>query len=607
MITNRRQRTPFFAGWISLTTTLAILAAFALRTSGSTAWGQASQASATATHSSVAAHQNDGPWWKHAVIYEIYPRSFQDSNGDGIGDLNGITQRLDYLKSLGIDAIWLSPIYPSPQVDFGYDISDYENVDPQYGTLADFDKLVAEAKKRDIRIIMDMVMNHTSDKHQWFIESESSKTNPKRDWYVWRDGKGVDANGKPIPPNNWISGFGGSAWEYDAKTKQFYYHEFYKQQPDLNWRNPAVEKAMFDSCRFWLDRGVAGFRLDAIPTLFEDLQLRDEPATGGTNAQGDPNLSDIYTNNLPEVHDVVRRLRALIDSYPGDRVLIGETYLPNIQELDKWYGGTKHDELQLPMDMQVGFTNKLDAGLFRKRINDAETGLNGNHPLFVFDNHDNPRSWNRYGDGVHDQAIARLIATILLTSHSTAMTYYGAEIGMVTTTPTRREDVKDPIGITGWPKEKGRDGERTPMQWDDSKDAGFSTAATTWLPVAPDYTTVNVKTEEGEPDSLLNWHKKLIAMRREDPTLRDGKQVMLDENNPSVLSYVREGVGGNPAIVVALNFTGEPQTVSLDAGTAGGSGKTVNTLITDAPSLKGTSSLHNITLPPYASWVGSVK
>ena len=603
---NGRYRNESSAGWMSLTT-LAILAAFTLYNSGGAACGQTQQTSATATHSSAGAHVNDGPWWKHALVYEIYPRSFQDSNGDGIGDLNGITQRLDYLQSLGVDAIWLSPIYPSPQVDFGYDISDYENIDPQYGTLADFDRLVAEAKKRNIRIIMDMVMNHTSDKHKWFIESESSKTNPKRDWYVWRDGKGVGADGKPLPPNNWVSLFGGSAWEYDAKTKQFYYHEFYKQQPDLNWRNPAVEKAMFDSVRFWLDRGVAGFRLDAIPTLFEDLQLRDEPITGGTNAQGDPNLSDIYTNNLPEVHDVVRRLRSLIDSYPGDLVLIGETYLPNIQELDKWYGGAKHDELQLPMDMQVGFTNKLDASLLRKRINDAETQLNGSQPLFVFDNHDNTRSWNRYGDGVHDQAIARLIATMLLTSRATAMTYYGAEIGMVTTTPTRKEDVKDPIGITGWPKEKGRDGERTPMQWSDSKDAGFSTAATTWLPVAPDYTTVNVKTEEGEPDSLLNWNKKLIAMRRTDPTLRDGKQIMIDESNPSVLSYVREGVGGSPAIVVALNFTGEPQTVSLHPETAGVSVKTVSTLITDAPSLKETNSLNRITLPPYASWVGSVK
>ena len=565
------------------------------------------QTATTPPTEKAAANTNNDPWWKHAVIYEIYPRSFQDSNGDGIGDLNGITQRLDYLQSLGIDAIWLSPIYPSPQVDFGYDISDYENIDPQYGTLADFDKLVAEAKKRDIRIIMDMVMNHTSDKHQWFLDSASSKANPKRDWYVWRDAKGVGADGKPLPPNNWISLFGGSAWEYNADTKQFYYHEFYKQQPDLNWRNPVVEKAMFDSVRFWLDRGVAGFRLDAIPTLFEDPKLRDEPATGGTNAQGDPNLSDIYTNNLPEVHDVMQRLRRVVEKYPGNRVLIGETYLPNVQELDKWYGGTKHNELQLPMDMQVGFTNKLDVSLFRQRINDAETQISGNQPLFVFDNHDNIRSWNRYGDGVHDQAIARLLATILFTSRATALMYYGEELGMVTTTPTRKEDVKDPIGITGWPKEKGRDGERTPMQWSDSKNAGFSSSSTPWLPVAADYTTTNVKTEESDPASLLNWYKQLIAMRRTNPTLRSGKQVMLDEANNSVLSFVREGVAGNPSIVVALNFTAESQTISLHPEKAGVSGKFVTTLITDAESLKRNSSLQSITLPPYGSWAGSIK
>ena len=251
---------------------------------------------------------NDGTWWKHAVIYEIYPRSFQDSNGDGIGDLNGITERLDYLQALGVDAIWISPMYPSPQVDFGYDISDYENVDPQYGTLKDFDRLVAEAKKRNIRVILDMVLNHTSDKDKWFIESASSRKNPKRDWYVWSDGK-PGPNGKPLPPNNWESLFGGSAWEYMPQTKSFYYHKFYKQQPDLNWRNPEVEKAMFGVMQFWLDRGVAGYRLDAIPTLFEDPQQRDEPVLAGTNAQGDPNLEHIYTDNLPEVHDVIRHAR----------------------------------------------------------------------------------------------------------------------------------------------------------------------------------------------------------------------------------------------------------------------------------------------------------
>jgi alpha-glucosidase len=262
------------------------------------------------------------------------------------------------------------------------------------------------------------------------------------------------------------------------------------------------------------------------------------------------------------------------------------------------------------MDMLVGFHgdhDKLDADHFRKFINEAETQLNGSQPLFVFDNHDNVRSWNRYGDGVHDQAIARILATTLLTSRATALMYYGEEIGMVTSTPTRKEDVKDPIGITGWPKEKGRDGERTPMQWDSSKDAGFSDAAKTWLPVASDYKTVNVKAEESEPDSLLNWHKKLITMRRDDPTLRDGKQIMIDQTNPSVLSYVREGVAGNPAVVVAMNFTAQPQTISLDTKPANVTGSTVTTLLTDAPSLQGTTSLQNITLPPYASWVGSIK
>jgi alpha-glucosidase len=536
------------------------------------------------------------PWWKHALVYEIYPRSFQDSNGDGVGDLNGITSRLDYLKDLGVDAIWLSPIYPSPQVDFGYDISDYEQVDPQYGTLADFDRLEAESQKRGIRIIMDMVMNHTSDKHPWFIESASSKTNPKRDWYVWRDGT---APGPGHPPNNWQSIFGHSAWQYDAKTGQYYYHKFYAQQPDLNWRNPDVQKAMFDSVRFWLDRGVAGFRLDAIPTLFEDPQLRDEEVLQGTNAFGDPNLKDLRTNNLPEVHDVLRDLRKLTDSYAGDRVLIGETYLNNIHELEEMYG-LKQDELQLPMDMQVGFINKLNVGLFRSRIQDAESELPaGDQPLFVFDNHDNPRSIDRYGDGKHNLAIARIIATMLFTTRATAMMYYGEELGMVTSTPQRVEDVKDPIGVTGWPKEKGRDGERTPMQWDAGKNAGFSTAAMTWLPVAKNYKTVNVKVEEGEKASLLNWYKFLIAERRKNPALRDGSLTMLNTDNKNVLTYVRKGT---PNVVVALNFSAQPQTLTVDWKAA-----EVWTLLTDADSLKDAKSLTNLTLPPFGVWVGAAE
>jgi alpha-glucosidase len=568
----------------------------------------------------------DTTWWKHAVVYEIYPRSFKDSNGNGIGDLNGITSRLDYLQHLGIDAIWIAPMYPSPQVDFGYDISNYEAVDPQYGTLADFDHLLAAANAHHIRIILDMVLNHTSDKHPWFIESSSSRTNPKADWYCWNDGVPIDspgvtdyqkrwqqktAHGIVVPPNNWISGFGGSAWQWVPARQQFYYHNFYKQQPDLNWRNPAVEKAMFDAMRFWLDRGVAGFRLDAIPSLFEDPQLRNEPIYApGLNAQGDIKVSGIYTDNLPEVHGVIRRMRAMAASYPGNRVLIGETYLPSTATLDQWYGTSAQPELQLPMDMLLGFRGEgtpLNAAHFRKYITEAETELNGSQPLFVFDNHDNTRSWDRFGDGIHNQLIARIIATVLYTTRATALTYYGAEIGMATHTPTRVEDVRDPIGITGWPEEKGRDGERTPMQWASGPQAGFSTNPHTWLPIGSDYKTVNVQTESADPDSLLHWSETLIALRRDNPAMHDGGIVMLDITNPSVLSYARTAPTGAHPLIISVNMTAQPQTIHLDLTAAGIKSTHIKTLLTDAASLNAITDATNITLPPYASLVADAQ
>lgn len=540
---------------------------------------------------------SDEIWWKHAVIYEIYPRSFQDSNGDGVGDLNGITQRLDYLKDLGIDAIWIAPMYPSPQVDFGYDISDYQAIDPQYGTMADFDRLLAEANKRGIRIVLDAVMNHTSDKHAWFIESASSRTNPKADWYIWRDGKGPGQ-----PPNNWLSTFGHSAWQFVPARNQYYYHYFYIQQPDLNWRNPEVEKAMLNMLRFWLDKGVAGFRLDAVPTLFEDPTLKDEKVLPGTNKFGDPNEETKLQENLPEVHGVIRRMRAMINTYPDNRVLIGETYLPNVQELDKWYGGAKHDELQLPMDMQVGFEDKLDANEFRKRISDAETKIHGSQPLFVFDNHDNPRTAFRYGDGVHNKQIDQMLATILFTTRSTALMYYGDEIEMPTTVPTSKDRVRDPIGITGWPKEKGRDGERTPMQWNSSTAAGFSTNPHTWLPVAPDFKQVNVKTESNDPNSMLNWYKKLIALRRSNPALHEGDMKMLDTANNQILAWSRTAPGGQ-VVVVACSFTAQPQTFSV----ATAAGKSAKVLAASGGDQKEPLDLSNVSLPPYGSVVAEVQ
>ncbi len=547
------------------------------------------------------------PWWKGAALYEIYPRSFQDSNGDGVGDLNGITQRLPYLRQLGINAIWIAPMYPSPQVDFGYDISNYEAVDPQYGTMADFDRMLAQAKAQHIRIILDMVLNHTSDQDPWFQESRSSRTDPKRDWYVWKDPKGYTADGKPIPPNNWESVFGHSAWQWDAATKQFYYHRFYVQQPDLNWRNPAVEKAMFDVMRFWLDKGVAGFRLDAIPSLFEDPQLRNEPVLPGTNAYGDPNLRNIYTDNLPEVHGVIRRMRQMVASYPGDRVLIGETYLPNVTELDKWYGGAAKNELQLPMDMILGFgngysgKNKLDASYFRKVINDAETGLQGSEPLFVFSNHDNPRDWDRFGDGVHNLLIAKILATVLFTTRDTALMYYGEELGMVTSTPTRKEDVRDPIGKLGWPKEKGRDGERTPMQWTPGPQAGFSTNPHTWLPVASDYKTVNVQTEQANPYSLLHWYEMLLQLRAVDPAFTaNAKMTMLMKTSPDVLAYTRTATDGEQ-VLVAMNMSAEPQIFDTSAYVKGGSA--LQTLA--ASNAPGGTTIRSpeVTLPPFSVWI----
>ena len=559
-------------------------------------------------------------WWKHAVIEEIYPRSFGDSNGDGVGDLNGITQHLDYLKSLGIDAIWIAPMYPSPQVDFGYDISDYESVDPQYGTLADFDRLQAAAHKRGMRIILDMVLNHTSDKHKWFIESASSRDNPKADWYVWNSGVPADSAGVGefqkkcvhdgmVPPNNWESFFGGSAWEWVPARKQFYYHKFYKQQPDLNWRNPQVEAAMFGVMKFWLSRGVAGFRLDAIPELFEDAQLRNDPELPGTNEQGDPNLKDIYADNLPEVHGVLRRLRAMIDQFPGHRVLIGETYTSDSAALDAWYGGAAHDELHLPMDMMLGFSSgaKYNAAHFRSALDAAETQLHGSQPLLVFDNHDNDRSIDRFGDGVHNVEIAKGVATILLMSRATAMSYYGAELGMTTQTPKRKEDVKDPIGITGWPREKGRDGERTPMQWTPGPQAGFSSNPDTWLPLAPNYKTVNVSTESADPASLLNWYKDLIALRRGNSALRYGGMILLDRDEPDVLTFVRVAPQKTSAVVVAINMSAHTKTVALGLKDMGIGRSAATTLAASDSSLESVSSLESITLPPFASWIGEIR
>jgi len=564
-----------------------------------------------------AANQNASSqaWWKNAVIYEVYPRSFQDTNGDGIGDLNGLTERLDYLHDLGVDALWLTPAYPSPQVDFGYDISDYRTIDPQYGTLADFDRLVVEAQKRHIRIIMDMVMNHTSDQHPWFIQSRSSRGNPYRDWYVWHDGRGQTAAGKGEPPNNWQSEFGHSAWQWDEKTRQYYYHKFYVQQPDLNWDNPAVHQAFKDIIAFWLQRGVAGFRFDAITTLFEDPSLADEGVVKDKNgnplidAYGEQELDGSKTFLVAKMHPVMQEMRAYVDSFnttafPGTRVLIAEVYTGKIAELAAMYGPPGKPEFQLPMDTQVGRIDKLDVAAFRAKLRDAETGLGANTPLLLFDNHDNPRLDMRYGDGVHDTDIQRVLSTILLASGGSALVYYGDEIGMLTTPPKRKEDVKDPIGITGWPREKGRDGERTPMQWDASPNAGFSTG-TPWLPVPPSAAAINVKVEQSDPNSLLAWYKQLIRLKKTVPALERGANIMLDTENTKVLSWMRQAPGA-PPVVVSVNFTAEPQTVNLATGKADSRTRKPKTLL-KTPGAADPSSLDQIQLGPFAVYIAEVQ
>jgi len=544
------------------------------------------------------------PWYQHAVFYEIYPRSFMDSNSDGIGDLNGIASKLDYLQALGVDAIWIAPCFPSPQVDFGYDVSGYENIDKMYGTLADFDRLQKLAADHGIKIILDFVVNHTSDQHPWFVDSRSSRTSPKRDWYIWRDGKGDgkdDGKGdgkNGDPPNNWIAVFGGSAWQWDSTTKQYYYHYFYPQQPDLNWRNPAVVDAMYGTTEWWYQRGVAGFRLDAVDSLFEDPDLKDNPVLPGTNAFGDPNIVDKYTQRLPEVHTALQGLRTVANKY--NAVLIGETWTDNVEQLKPYYGAGDN-ELQMPMDLLLTKL-KFSAAVFREHIAAVES--TGEWPVFVIGNHDIVRSWNRYGDGQHNDQIAKAMAAMQLTLRGTPILYYGEEIGMQNNDPTRREDVKDPIGRRGWPKEKGRDGERTPMQWSNDPNAGFTTGAP-WNPIAPTYRTYNVADELKDPNSILNWYKSLLALRRANPALLDGDYIALNENDPNVLSYLR--TTKNDEVIVVINMSAAPQAVNFKLSKPRVNAKQAKTLLTTQSSLQNNSNVAQLSLEPFAVYIAALQ
>lgn len=540
------------------------------------------------------AHVKQSPWWQSAVFYEIYPRSFADSNGDGVGDINGITSKLDYLRDLGVDALWITPCFPSPQVDFGYDVSDYRDIAPEFGTLADFDRLIAEARKRNIRIVLDYVVNHSSDQHEWFKASTSSKDNPKRDWYVWRDGK--DGG----PPNNWISIFGHSAWKFDPKTKQYYYHFFYPEQPDLNWRNPEVRKAMYDVLRFWIDRGVAGFRLDAVTTIFEDPKLRDNPVLPGKNKLGDPNMDNKYNHRLAENHEILKELRKVVGEYPSDPVLIGETFTNSVGDLWKMYG-ERNDEVQLPMNFFFTFIDKLSAPEFARRILEADRNPVNGWPVYLFSNHDTPRHYVRYGNGANNDQIAKLTATLLLTLRGTPILYYGEELGMENRDPRSKDEVQDPIGKLGWPAEKGRDGERTPMQWTPGSNAGFTTARKAWLPITDSFQTHNVETESKDPASVLNWYKKLLTLRRSHPALLSGEYVPVDSRNTNVLTYLRKTP--TASILVAMNMSKQAQKVSVNVDKSETPGKVLASSYAVAEDFK----LAQLELPPFGVLLTELK
>jgi alpha-glucosidase len=494
-------------------------------------------------------------WWRTAVFYEVYIRSFQDSNADGIGDLNGIIARLDYLADVGIDAIWVTPFYPSPQVDFGYDITDHDAVDPLFGTLDDFDRLVAAAHRRGIRVVIDVVFNHTSNLHPFFVASRAARDSEYRDWYVWRNGRS-----RGEPPNNWQSAFGGPAWTYDEPTDQWYYHCFYPQQPDLNWRNPAVEERLLATIKFWLDHDVDGFRLDAINTLFEDAALRDNPdlpeprlTLTGLVTQG-----STYTRGLPEVHDVLRRLRRFVDRHRPGTLLISEAYVETVAEMVRFYG--EDDEVHLPFNFFLAQVPRFDASDFRQAVDEAEHGCGPRWPSVVLSNHDVDRACDRYGRDRFVDDVARVLAAMLLTLRGTPFIYYGEEIAMRTHPPDDLRDVRDPVGRRLWPRYKGRDGVRRPMQWNPSAHAGFS-AGTPWLALAPDATRRNVEQQDAAPGSVLRFYRALLQLRRETAALREGTYRPLAAP-PDVFAYER--TAGRDRVLIVLNMSERQAAAGLE-------------------------------------------
>ncbi len=481
-------------------------------------------------------------WWQTGVIYQIYPLSFADSNGDGYGDLAGMISKLDYLKWLGVHAIWISPIYPSPLADYGYDVSDYRAIHPTLGTMEDFDRLLAGCHERGIKLLLDYVPNHTSDQHPWFLESRSSRNNPKRDWYIWQD---PSRDGKA--PNNWLSVFGGRAWEWDENTKQYYCHSFLKEQPDLNWRNPEVQEAMLDVMRFWLGKGVDGFRVDALWHVIKDEQLRDNPLNP-EYVEGEMSpycrLVSTYSGGQPELHEIVALMRRVTQEFP-ERVLLGEMYLP-VEELVRYYGRQSDSGIHLPYNFQLIVLPWRAMDIFAG-INAYEASLPSfAWPNWVLGNHDKPRVASRVGP-----AQAKVAALLLLTLRGTPTMYYGDEIGMEDVN-VPAEDTRDPVAKAFPGIRLGRDPERTPMQWSAEPNAGFSMGEP-WLPVAADYEQTNVDRQKQEDGSLLAFYRRLLDLRQKEPALHIGHYLPAGQRK-NVFAFVREH--GETTLLIAANLGG---------------------------------------------------
>ncbi|WAA09983.1 glycoside hydrolase family 13 protein [Fervidibacillus albus] len=507
-------------------------------------------------------------WWKESVVYQIYPRSFMDANGDGIGDLKGITEKLDYVKDLGADVIWICPMYKSPNDDNGYDISDYEAIMDEFGTMDDFDTLLEETHKRGMKLILDLVINHTSDEHPWFIESRSSKNSPKRDWYIWRDGK----NGKE--PNNWESIFGGSAWEYDRKTDQYYLHLFSKKQPDLNWENEEVRNALQEMVLWWLDKGIDGFRIDAISHIKKKPGLPDMP-----NPKGLQYVSAFpYMMNVEGIDDFLKDFaEKTFKKY--DIMTVGEANGVKIEDADRWVG---EDEGYFNMIFQFehlelwdkGIDNSVDVRSLKKTLTRWQKGLEGKgwNALFI-ENHDQPRSVSTWGDDeAYWKESAKMLGAMYFFMKGTPYIYQGQEIGMTNVQFPNIEDYND-VGMRNFYElerkkgrthreimeiiwKKGRDNSRTPMQWNGQQMAGFTTAEKTWFGVNPNYKTINVEKQMADPESILNFYKRMIRLRKEHDVFIYGTYDLLFEDDPQLFVYTRT-LGGELALIIC-NFHVQP-------------------------------------------------